>query len=94
VRRRSWGATLGSPTCLADFFTMCQIAFTEIWFPWTLPNLSTGLKMRPSLILAAVIQASSCSPVRNRNGADMSSLADQIHDGPAAFALFEISQSK
>jgi hypothetical protein len=77
---------------LADSFTMCQTAFTVIPSPHVLPTLLTPAEQSSSINGGRgepIVQFGS-HPIRNRDRPNVTSLTNQINDGPVLFALLEM----
>src|SRR5689334_3796208 len=77
-----------SPTRLQHCRTTYQTTFSEIPEPQTLPLLATARNIFPFVTPAAEIHSSSAclAHLRNGNGANVSTLTDQIDYGPVPLA--------
>jgi hypothetical protein len=67
---------------------MCQTAFTVMPSPHVLPTVFPINSSSESIV------EFSSHPIRNRNCANVASLADQINNDPMLFALLEVIQSQ
>jgi hypothetical protein len=81
---------------LADSFTMCQTAFIVIPSP-PCPSHFVNPAEQPSSInggCSEPIVEFGSYPVGNRDRSNVTSLSNQIHNGPMLFALLEIIQGQ
>ena len=79
----------------AASFTICHTAFSVRLSPHVVPPLTLRSSLPPS-IAAATSQSSLVrfSPIRNRNGSDVASLAQEIDDDPVFFPLLKMTQGQ
>ena len=80
------------PALAAEFFTTCQITFSVMPLPQTVPFLVTQRKTRPPVIEAAANQLSIAALTQSGNGdgPDVGGFAHQIHNGPMVFPLLQV----
>src|SRR5215469_15752766 len=73
-----------------------QITFSDIPLPQGVPSRLTARKIRPAVTFADSLHRSTrvLDPDGHRNGSNVTSLANQIHDGPMPLPDLQILNSK